>query len=151
MLSSAGTRALLEIVIHEGRNRQVRRMCEAIGHPVRSLARTHIGPLHDAKLGPGEIRSAETRADKEQGDRQTVINEANAAQQSRATLMNMTNEAGNFTQGPFAQYKQAASRYLRLIDPSYDGQVASYEDFVKNAGSLTRPFPVRSISAHRSR
>jgi pseudouridine synthase len=56
VLSSAGDRSLLEIVIHEGRKRQVRRMCEAVGHPVHSLARTRIGPLHDAKLGPGEWR-----------------------------------------------------------------------------------------------
>jgi len=46
----------VEIVIHEGRKRQVRRMCEAVGHPVRSLVRTRIGPLHDARLGPGEWR-----------------------------------------------------------------------------------------------
>jgi hypothetical protein len=90
------------------------------------------------KLGPGEIRAAETHADKEQTDRQQVINEANAAQQSRATLLNMSNDAGNFTQGPFAAHYQQAARYLRLIDPSYNGQVASYEDFVKNAGALTR-------------
>jgi 23S rRNA pseudouridine2605 synthase len=47
---------LLRIVIHEGRNRQIRRMCEAIGHPVRRLVRTRIGPLADPSLGPGTWR-----------------------------------------------------------------------------------------------
>jgi 23S rRNA pseudouridine2605 synthase len=47
----------LELTIHEGRNRQVRRMCDAIGHPVRRLVRTRIGPLHDARLAPGEWRT----------------------------------------------------------------------------------------------
>jgi 23S rRNA pseudouridine2605 synthase len=46
----------LRLVIHEGRNRQVRRMCEAIGHPVRRLVRTRIGPLADRRLKPGEWR-----------------------------------------------------------------------------------------------
>jgi 23S rRNA pseudouridine2605 synthase len=49
----------LRLVIHEGRNRQVRRMCEAIGHPVRRLVRTRIGPLADRKLKPGEWRILE--------------------------------------------------------------------------------------------
>jgi 23S rRNA pseudouridine2605 synthase len=48
--------SLLRITIHEGRNRQVRRMCEAVGHPVRRLVRTRIGPLADRRLGPGEWR-----------------------------------------------------------------------------------------------
>ncbi len=47
---------VLRIVIHEGRNRQVRRMCEAVGHPVERLVRTRIGPLVDRRLGPGEWR-----------------------------------------------------------------------------------------------
>jgi 23S rRNA pseudouridine2605 synthase len=50
------TSAAVEIGIHEGRNRQVRRMCEAVGHPVRRLVRTRIGPLHDRRLQPGEWR-----------------------------------------------------------------------------------------------
>jgi 23S rRNA pseudouridine2605 synthase len=49
--------AALELTIHEGRNRQVRRMCEAVGHPVRRLVRTRIGPLSDRRLRPGEWRS----------------------------------------------------------------------------------------------
>ncbi|HVB92825.1 MAG TPA: pseudouridine synthase [Acidimicrobiales bacterium] len=47
---------LLRIVIHEGRNRQVRRMCEAVGHPVVRLVRTRIGPLTDPTLEPGAWR-----------------------------------------------------------------------------------------------
>jgi 23S rRNA pseudouridine2605 synthase len=50
------TPGLLRITIHEGRNRQVRRMCEAIGHPVQRLVRTRIGPLTDRRLKPGEWR-----------------------------------------------------------------------------------------------
>ena len=48
---------MLRITIHEGRNRQVRRMCETVGHPVTRLVRTRIGPLTDHKLKPGEWRS----------------------------------------------------------------------------------------------
>ena len=51
---------VLRIVIHEGRNRQVRRMCEAIGHPVRRLVRTRIGPVSDRTLGPGRWRELTT-------------------------------------------------------------------------------------------
>lgn len=47
---------VLRIVIHEGRNRQVRRMCEAVGHPVVRLVRTRIGPLTDRTLRPGQWR-----------------------------------------------------------------------------------------------
>ncbi len=47
----------LRITIHEGRNRQVRRMCEAVGHPVRRLVRVRIGSLSDRRLAPGEWRA----------------------------------------------------------------------------------------------
>jgi len=47
---------LLRITIHEGRNRQVRRMCEEIGYPVLELTRTRIGPLRDIRLKPGSWR-----------------------------------------------------------------------------------------------
>jgi 23S rRNA pseudouridine2605 synthase len=47
----------VELGIHEGRNRQVRRMCEAVGHPVRRLVRTRIGPLRDGSLKPGTWRA----------------------------------------------------------------------------------------------
>jgi 23S rRNA pseudouridine2605 synthase len=48
---------VLRITIHEGRNRQVRRMCEAIGHPVVRLVRSRIGPITDRRLKPGEWRA----------------------------------------------------------------------------------------------
>jgi len=47
---------LLRMVIHEGRNRQIRRMGEAVGHPVTRLVRTRIGPLADPSLTPGSYR-----------------------------------------------------------------------------------------------
>lgn len=47
---------VVRLVIHEGRNRQVRRMCEAVGHPVIRLARSRIGPVVDRQLKPGQSR-----------------------------------------------------------------------------------------------
>jgi 23S rRNA pseudouridine2605 synthase len=47
---------VLRLVIHEGRNRQVRRMCSSIGHPVQRLVRTRIGPVRDPYLPPGQWR-----------------------------------------------------------------------------------------------
>jgi 23S rRNA pseudouridine2605 synthase len=46
----------LELTIHEGRKRQVRRMCEAVGHPVAALERVAFGPLGLRGLKPGEHR-----------------------------------------------------------------------------------------------
>lgn len=51
---------VLRITIHEGRNRQVRRMCEAVGYPVLRLVRVRIGPLRDASLAPGQWRELTT-------------------------------------------------------------------------------------------
>jgi 23S rRNA pseudouridine2605 synthase len=46
----------IEITIHEGRKRQVRRMCEAVGHPVIALERIRFGPLWLGKLEEGQHR-----------------------------------------------------------------------------------------------
>jgi 23S rRNA pseudouridine2605 synthase len=46
----------LELVLHEGRKRQVRRMCEAVGHPVTRLERIAFGPLALGDLAPGAHR-----------------------------------------------------------------------------------------------
>jgi 23S rRNA pseudouridine2605 synthase len=46
----------IELVLHEGRKRQVRRMCEAVGHPVLSLHRSIYAGLELGRLAPGEWR-----------------------------------------------------------------------------------------------
>lgn len=48
--------SVLQLSVHEGRNRQVRKMCQAVGHPVLSLARVRIGPITDTRLKPGQFR-----------------------------------------------------------------------------------------------
>jgi 23S rRNA pseudouridine2605 synthase len=48
--------SVLVMTIREGRNRQIRRMCEAVGHPVRKLRRIRIGPIGDRHLRSGEWR-----------------------------------------------------------------------------------------------
>ncbi|GAA3743998.1 pseudouridine synthase [Leifsonia bigeumensis] len=47
---------IIEITLHSGRNRIVRRMLEAVGHPVIDLVRRQFGPLHLGTLAPGELR-----------------------------------------------------------------------------------------------
>jgi len=56
IVDSYGGRTLVEIVMTEGRNREVRRMLAAVGHDVQRLVRTAIGPLRDRDLKPGEWR-----------------------------------------------------------------------------------------------
>jgi 23S rRNA pseudouridine2605 synthase len=59
--SVQGNKTTFRVVIHEGRNRQVRRMFEAIGYTVVSLKRTGIGKLQLGTLAPGKWRSLEDR------------------------------------------------------------------------------------------
>ena len=59
--STSGLNATLSVTIHEGRNRQVRRMCEAVGHPVDRLRRVRIGPITDPYIRPGEFRDLDAK------------------------------------------------------------------------------------------
>jgi pseudouridine synthase len=63
--TKSGDQAVLDITIREGRNRQIRRMCDAIAHPVDRLRRTRLGPLTLGRMKPGMVRdltAAELRA-----------------------------------------------------------------------------------------
>lgn len=54
-------RTMVELVLHQGRNRIVRRMLDAVGHPVRRLVRTAIGPVRLGNLRPGELRDLDAK------------------------------------------------------------------------------------------
>jgi 23S rRNA pseudouridine2605 synthase len=56
-LGNEGERSWLRLVIHEGRKRQVRRMCEAVGYRVIQLIRVRIGPIHLGQLDVGKARA----------------------------------------------------------------------------------------------
>jgi 23S rRNA pseudouridine2605 synthase len=56
LVSTSGDRSLVKITLHEGRNHVVRRTMEAVGHPVRRLSRTGIGPVRLGTLRTGEVR-----------------------------------------------------------------------------------------------
>ena len=55
--SVQGEMSLVQVELHEGRNRIVRRMFEEVGHPVEELARIQFGPIRLGTLQPGEVRS----------------------------------------------------------------------------------------------
>jgi pseudouridine synthase len=56
LLERGAERSKLEICLREGRRHQIRRMCEAVGHPVRRLVRVQFGPLELGGLRPGDWR-----------------------------------------------------------------------------------------------
>lgn len=68
-----GDQTMVEVTLHSGRNRIVRRMLEEVGHPVVDLVRRQFGPLHLGTLGLGEIRDL-TKA--ELGSLLTIAREA---------------------------------------------------------------------------
>lgn len=56
VVDAAGARVLLELTVHEGRNRLVRRLMDAVGRPVSRLVRTSLGPVQLGTLKPGRVR-----------------------------------------------------------------------------------------------
>ncbi|HKY23037.1 MAG TPA: pseudouridine synthase [Vicinamibacterales bacterium] len=71
-----GDTSVLRVTIHEGRTRQVRKMCDAIGHPVRTLKRVRIGPIVDKSLRLGtyrELTGEEVRRLKAAGKKSSAL------------------------------------------------------------------------------
>ena len=60
-LHASEGKATLEVILKEGRNRQVRRMFEAVGHPVQRLTRVRIGPIGIGMMKPGDLRELSPR------------------------------------------------------------------------------------------
>lgn len=56
LLESGNQQSVIELVIHEGRNRIVRRLCDEVGHPVIDLARTQLGPIKIGNVSVGQVR-----------------------------------------------------------------------------------------------
>ncbi|WP_062306805.1 pseudouridine synthase [Demequina subtropica] len=56
VLDVASDSSLVQVELHEGRNRIVRRMLDKVGHPVLELVRTQFGPIRLGTMAPGEIR-----------------------------------------------------------------------------------------------
>jgi 23S rRNA pseudouridine2605 synthase len=56
VVERGGTRAIVEVVLHEGRKHIVRRLLAHVGHPVQRLTRTAIGPVRITGLRPGQLR-----------------------------------------------------------------------------------------------
>ncbi len=56
ILEATPNKALVEVVLHEGRNHIVRRLLQAVGHPVEELVRTQVGPIRLGQLRPGRTR-----------------------------------------------------------------------------------------------
>jgi len=61
VVERSGPRVLVEITLHEGRKRIVRRMLAETGHPVLRLVRTDVGPIRLGRLKPGGVRQLTTR------------------------------------------------------------------------------------------
>jgi pseudouridine synthase len=60
LVERSGNRVLVEITLHEGRKRIVRRMLAEVGHPVQRLVRTDVGPIRLGQLKPGAVRELTT-------------------------------------------------------------------------------------------
>jgi 23S rRNA pseudouridine2605 synthase len=89
LLGARGGQSQVEIVMGEGRNREVRRMCGVIGHPVIALHRTAIGPIKDASLKAGDYRTLdinEVRSLYDAADATGAVREPSEHDSERGTM-----------------------------------------------------------------
>ncbi len=121
ILDQKGSESIVEITLHSGRNRIVRRMLEEVGHPVIDLVRRQFGPLHLGTLPVGELRDL-TRA--ELGQLLTV---------SRTAAEKSFMES---TQGSTRSAEESAPGSTRSAEESTQGSTRSAEESVPGS---TRP------------
>jgi 23S rRNA pseudouridine2605 synthase len=86
VLSEEPDRSVLEIILKEGRNRQIRKMCEQVGLEVARLKRTAVGPIKLGMLQPGEYRMLEAKEVK-------ALKSFSAAVQRKAEAQKVTSKA----------------------------------------------------------
>ena len=108
------------------------------GTPSPGIGPAQPGQGIPTELGPGQKISLEDRAKLEQTAREDTLKAADAAQYQQATLNRMKDDTEYFYTGPGAELRGKMEAYLRLINPAFDKPVESREDFIKNAGALTR-------------
>ncbi|MDX1589195.1 MAG: pseudouridine synthase [Oleiphilaceae bacterium] len=85
----------LELVLTEGRNRQVRRMTAAVGHPTLRLIRVRIGPWSLGSLAPGEWREEKVHLPRGQGARAGARKSRNRPHSGAGRKKPATNKTGN--------------------------------------------------------
>jgi hypothetical protein len=90
------------------------------------------------KLGPATTEELKGRGEKATVEREKIITDAESARAQDAILTNMDANADKFWSGKFSDFAGDAKAYLRIINPAYNDSVASREQFVKDAGNLTR-------------
>ena len=123
-----GNQAVMQIIITEGRKRQVRHMCEAIGHPVMRLRRVRIGPIQDTTLRLGQFRDLTPR---EVAALRRAVEEPREVTPRRAPTAHSPSASAKAPASPRAS---ARSRRSPKGSPSDDGGTAG-----SRPGSQTRP------------
>ena len=125
--AESGPQALLSFVIREGRNRQVRNMCDAIGHPVVRLRRRRIGPISDEHIRPGEFR--------ELTEREVALLRKFSARDSRS----LPPEGGSHPSGGVASGHKSR------------GVASGFSRKAATGAKRTKEAPPRNVRAARSR
>lgn len=106
--STESTRTVLRITIHEGRNRQIRRMCDAVGLVVARLKRVSVGPVKLGMLKPGEHRELTAVELKAIRNAVTIVEPQNQSQKAKSR-----------NEQPRAQKRRAPDDKKRIAKPNY--------------------------------